>query len=74
MNSSSFCIAYRRYLERSAREEIEPPEPDPSEFGMPSIQTRFGLFENPLAEKLRKDVKRDFDEDVMKRVIERRHL
>lgn len=71
MTASAFCIAYRRHLERTSREEIEPPEPGPAQFGMPPIQTQFGRIENPLAEQLRKAVKRDFDEDVMKRVIGR---
>lgn len=75
LDAIGFCIAYRRHLERQGRSEFEPPEPNPSDYGMPSTVLPSGsVVEHPLAESLRREVHSEFSAHAMKKAMERKNV
>lgn len=70
MSATNYAIAYRQYLERRNRSEVEPAEPIPDDYGMSPVRSPDGqrLRENDLAEPLRREVWRDWERDIMQKV------
>ena len=72
INSDGFCKAYRSYLGREGRSEFEQPEPNPEDYGMPSVIEAGERREHPLAESLRRQVYAEFSAGVINRAKERK--
>ena len=67
MSATRFSLAYLEWLQRPGRMLHEPAEPRPDEHGLPPERDEQGriIGENLLAEPLRRNVHRVWEEHVM---------